>query len=88
MTKAQVIQAVGEPSEARGAITNKEGKIIEVWVYNLARPGCIRPQTHLLRFQDSKLAQWGQRSDWLRQPDSVEKKIIQHEIGDGGKGLY
>ena len=88
MTKAQVKQVIGEPSLARGAIKNKDGQLIEVWTYNLARPGCIRPQTYLLRFQDSKLAQWGQRTDWLRQPDSIEKKIYENETGRGKTGLY
>ncbi len=87
MTKPQVMQVMGQPSVARGAIKNKEDKVIEVWTYNLGRPGCLKTGAYLLRFQDGKLSQWGQRNDWLRQPDSVEKKIIQHQVGEGS-GLY
>jgi hypothetical protein len=88
MTKAQVKQTIGEPSVARGAIRSKDDKLVEVWVYNLARPGCIRPQSYLLRFQDSKLVQWGQSQDWLRQPDSVQKTIYENETGRNKTGLY
>jgi len=87
MSKNQVVQVMGKPAVARGAIKNKEDKVIEVWTYNLVRPGCIRPGIYLLRFQDGKLSQWGQRGDWLRQPDTIDKTIIQHQVGEGS-GLY
>ena len=36
--KKQVLEEIGEPTVARGAITNKFGQCIEVWEYKLALP--------------------------------------------------
>jgi hypothetical protein len=88
MSKTQVIQIMGKPALARGATKNKEDKVVEVWTYNLARPGCIRPGLYLVRFQDGKLSQWGQQNDWLRQPDSIQKNIYENETGKNKTGLY
>lgn len=35
MTKSEVISAIGEPTAARGAMTNKYDQVIEVWEYAL-----------------------------------------------------
>ena len=90
MDKNQVVKVAGDPDAARGAKKDDKGKTIEVWTYNLTRPsGCKRRMTpYLLRFEDNKLAQWGQERDWLRQPDKVEKIIRERGSQQNKEALY
>lgn len=38
MSKGEVVNALGEPAVARGAIRNKYNQVIEVWEYTFALP--------------------------------------------------
>ena len=38
MTKAEVAGKIGEPTVARGGLTNKYGQVVEVYEYRLALP--------------------------------------------------
>jgi len=70
MTKAEVRQAMGEPSSARGALRNKFGQVIEVWDYILDR-GTAPDATYWLYFYDDKLVQWGEAGDWRKEADRI-----------------
>jgi len=75
MTKTEVISAIGEPTAARGAITNKYGQVIEVWEYALYRTANDAflglPTFYWLYFNDGKLVQWGEAGDWGREADRI-----------------
>jgi len=43
MTKKEVVNSLGEPTAARGAITNKYSQAVEVWEYTLALPSTDSP---------------------------------------------
>ncbi len=81
MTKAQVCEVAGNPASARGAIRNKDGKIVEVWTYVLKRPGPYRNNNYSLRFEDGKLDRWGREGDWDQQPDYSQKLIFEDQTG-------
>ena len=77
MIKGEVISALGEPTAARGSITNKYDQVVEVWEYRLYQyEGAIEglsPYYNLywLYFVDNKLVQWGQAGDWEREADRI-----------------
>ncbi len=72
MSKKDVINTLGEPELARGAITNKYGQLIEVWEYNrLVSNWSWEKRRMWVHFSNGKLAQWGQAGDWKKEADRI-----------------
>ncbi len=75
MTKAQAVEAMGNPTAVRGALKNKYGQTIEVWEYTLLQgDGWVQVQRELnywLYFVDDHLVQWGQAGDWRKEADRI-----------------
>lgn len=75
MMKSEVISAIGEPTAARGSMTNKYDQVIEVWEYALYKTDDDaffgRPTFYWLYFHDGKLVQWGEAGDWKREADRI-----------------
>ena len=74
MTKEQVIQKLGNPTVARGAIRNKFDQTVEVWEYRLRigdpfiGPGI---KNYWLYFMEDKLVRWGEAGDWDREASQI-----------------
>ncbi len=75
MTKEQVIQNLGNPTVARGAIRNKFDQTVEVWEYRLALPKTVWSQRDMkdywLYFVENKLVRWGEAGDWEREASQI-----------------
>ena len=75
MTKEQVIQNLGNPTVARGAIRNKFNQTVEVWEYRLALPKTVWSQRDMknywLYFVEDKLVRWGEAGDWERESNQI-----------------
>jgi hypothetical protein len=77
LTKAEVIQKLGEPQSVRGALKNENGQVLEVWEYRLHRyAGAIEGLSpyydlYWLYFINDKLVRWGKAGDW----EQFDKKI-------------
>jgi len=75
MTKPEIISAIGNPTAARGSMTNKYGQVIEIWEYALYKTDDDaffgRPTFYWLYFYDGKLVQWGEAGDWQREADRI-----------------
>jgi hypothetical protein len=75
MTKEEVINAIGKPDAARGAMRNKYDQVIEVWEYleyktdDAAFYG--RETPYWFYFYNGKLVQWGQAGDWQREAEKI-----------------
>ena len=74
MSKEQVIQNLGNPTVARGAIRNKFDQTVEVWEYRLRigdhfiGPGI---KNYWLYFMEDKLVRWGEAGDWERESSQI-----------------
>lgn len=75
MTKSEVTKAIGNPTAARGSITNRYGQVIEVWEYALFKSDndafFERRTFYWLYFFDNRLVQWGEAGDWQREADRI-----------------
>lgn len=74
MTKAEVVNTMGEPDAARGSMRNKFGQVVDVWEYKLTTKPLWGPwesSYYWLYFFDGKLVQWGKAGDWQREADRI-----------------
>lgn len=75
MSKEQVIQNLGNPTVARGAIRNKFDQTVEVWEYRLTLPKTVWSQRDMknywLYFVEDKLVRWGEAGDWNREASQI-----------------
>ena len=74
MTKNEVLNQMGKPDIARGAIRNKYSQVIEVWQYKLTTQplwGAWETNDYWLYFCDGTLVQWGEAGDWNREADRI-----------------
>ena len=75
MSKEQVVQNLGNPTVARGAIRNKFDQTVEVWEYRLALPKTVWSQRDMkdywLYFVEDKLVRWGEAGDWDREASQI-----------------
>ena len=77
MTKAQVIDILGEPDAARGSMRNKYDQVVEVWEYIKQKQNptgglpIVVPAIYWMYFYDGKLVQWGEAGDWRREADKI-----------------
>jgi len=75
MNKDDVLSVMGNPTAARGSITNKYGQVIEVWEYELLKTGSdafIGKGTYYwLFFCEGELVRWGEAGDWEKTADQI-----------------
>ena len=75
MSKEQVVQNLGNPTVARGAIRNKFDQTVEVWEYRLALPKTVWSQRDMkdywLYFVEDKLVRWGEAGDWSKESSQI-----------------
>jgi hypothetical protein len=79
MTKAQVIDIIGEADQVRGSIRNKYDQTIEVWEYEKQKHDTrygnpftgLSPTYYWLYFCDGKLVQWNQAGDWNTEANRI-----------------
>lgn len=74
MSKEQVIDTIGKPDIARGAIMNKYNQLIEVWEYDrLVSNWSWDKKRMWVYFSDGQLVQWGEAGDWRREADRIHE---------------
>ena len=72
MSKAQVIETIGEPDIARGSIHNKYDQVIDVWEYERFVSNWSPERKRMwVYFCDGHLAQWGEAGDWGQEADRI-----------------
>lgn len=73
MNPDEVVAAIGEPSQIRGAKQYNDEEWAQVWEY-LPPPFTWNPKTYWVYFENDKLVQWGEPGDFSGSSASAVKE--------------